>query len=78
MESTIISHAYWCTNYAKLHTSSHAYCCVALIVSLFRFHSARLLSDLLYKLNYHMDKQSAVGELFFAGLWIADNSYQDK
>ena len=35
--------------------------------------SLRLLYDLLYRLNCHVDKQPVVGDLFFAGLWIAGN-----
>ena len=41
--------------------------------------SLRLLSDLLYRLNCHVDiKQSVVGDLFFTGLWIAGNSCQGE
>ena len=31
-------------------------------------------SDLLYRLNCHVDKQPAARDLFFVGLWIAGNS----
>ena len=35
-------------------------------------------SDLLYRLNCHVDKQPVVGSLFLAGLWIAGNSRQGE
>ena len=35
-------------------------------------------SDLLYRLNCHVDKQPVVGDLFYTGLWIAGNSCRDN
>ena len=35
-------------------------------------------SDLLYRLNCRVDKQPVVGDLFFAGLWIAGNSHRGE
>ena len=32
----------------------------------------------LYKLNCHVDKQPAVRDLFFSGLWIAGNSHHGE
>ena len=36
--------------------------------------SLESLSDLLYILNCHVNKQPVVVDLFFTGLWIAGNS----
>ena len=36
--------------------------------------SLESLSDLVYRLNCHVNKQPVVADLFFAGLWIAGNS----
>ena len=36
--------------------------------------SLGLPSDLLYRLNCHVDKQLAVRDLLFIALWIADNN----
>ena len=58
----------WSMIYAEVTKTLCSFGSLVLRVSL------RLPSDLLYRLNCHVDKQLAVRDLFFAGLWIAGNS----
>ena len=52
--------------------------CIALAVSCIVWISPGSPSDLLYRLNCHVDQQPVVGNLFFAELWIAGNSFRSN